>query len=329
MLVALSTLVAASDAVDLNRGTVRLWIRVAFGVALLVAAGVGALLVKRVARRMKKAAAELGWTYRGEGTPLPPGVFSGFPFAGWSDGRVDHDIWGVWRDYRARAFVLRGSPPGYSARFHVTVLEIPRPMPLIEFHPRSNLQRNFDLESEVATGYPEFDKRWRVVCRDPQFASAIVTPQLVERLLAERSAIVPVTIDNQGLYTWAPVHRATKHDFQAVLTVLADVAEIATQRLGQLERGEVSLASSPAPMQQTGVAPKPKKRKNRNYLAILSVILPLTIVLVPVGIALGHLAIRASRRGEATNHRWAVVGLVFGYAMIAIFVAAAVTSQFA
>ena len=325
-----SPLVAASGSAELDRGTVNFWIRIAFAVAVAVVMAIGAMIVSRVARGMKRAAAELGWTYRREGTPVPAHVLAGFPFGGLEDGAVEHEISGLWRTHRAKAFILRKSPPGYSARFHVTMLETSRALPLVEIHPRGNLQRRFDIDLDVATGSAEFDKRWRVVCRDPNVARAMVTPQLMERLLAERAAIVPVTIDNATLYTWAPVHRALKQKMQASLTLLADVAVIVAHAQVQTDRGELSpapMAPSPSATQRSNATPK--RKHNKNYLAILSIILPLTFVLAPAGILFGHFAIRAARRGEANNHRWAIVGLVFSYGMAAIFVAAMLMAQFA
>ena len=304
--------------------------RLALLVGVLVAMAIGAIIVSRVARGMKRTAAELGWIYRREGTPIPVHALAGFPFGGLEDGAVEHDISGLWRSHRARAFILRKSPPGYSARFHVTLFETTRALPLVEIHPRANLQRRFDIDLDVATGSAEFDKRWRVVCRDPDVARAIVTPPLMERLLAERAAVVPVTIDNATVYTWAPVHRALKQKMQASLTLLADVAVIVAHAAVEADRGELAHASVPVTTSATQRSnATPKRKGSKNYLAILSIILPLTFVLAPAGILFGHLAIRAARRGEANNHRWAVVGLVFSYGMVAIFVAAMLMARLA
>ena len=98
-----------------------------------------------------KVGAALGWDYRRTGTLLSAPGLTGFPFAGLPTGEVIDEISGVWRDRPARLFVLKDAPPGYSTKFQLTMLWMPAPMPPIEFHPRSNLQRNFDIESEVTT----------------------------------------------------------------------------------------------------------------------------------------------------------------------------------
>ncbi len=325
MIVALHALAAATDAEEITPGTARLLARIGLLVLLACGAAIGAIVVSRLARRMKKDAGELGWVYRREGTPVPLGAISGFPFQGLASGDVEHEISGQWRGADARAFILHSIPHGFSGRFSVTMMGISTPTPLVEIHPRTNFQRNFDGSTDVTTGSPEFDKRWRVMSRDPQFARALLTPALMERLLADRSAEIPIAIENSVIFTWSPVHRAARRDIRTSLDLLTDVAIIVADAAGRFVRDGAAdpAASAPPPVE----AAKPKK--SRRFLAVLSLILPLTFVLAPVGIVCGHAAIRACRRGEANNYRYAVIGLWFGYGIVAIFVVAMLLSEFA
>lgn len=305
-------LFVSSEAVEIDRGTARIWIRVVAAVVLAIAAAIGAALMNRVGRAMKKTAKSLNWTYRRTGTPLAVQSFAGFPLAGMASGVVDHEISGTWRGHYGKAVVLHESPPGYSAKFQVTMLALARPMPTIQIHPRSNLQRNFDLGSEVPTGVAEFDKRWRVMCADARYVRSVLTPRLMQRLLANPAAEIPVTIDGSTVYSWSPIHRAAGRNIAATLDLLADVAEMLSLGLAQVS--EPGPAPSPdlaeaRPPSSAVSTPKPRK----NFLAVLSVILPITFLLAPLGVLLGHASLRANRRGEANNHRWAVIGLTFSY----------------
>jgi hypothetical protein len=310
-------LFATSDAVEIDRGTVRLWVRIGAIVVVVIAMAVGAIFMSRVARKIKKAGASLGWVYRRTGTPVAVHDFAGFPFAGLGSGEVDHEIAGVWRGHPAKVFVLHESPPQYSAKFQVTMLSLRSPMPLVEFHPRSNLQRQFSAETDVPTDSAEFNKRWRVMCRDPRYARAVATPRLMERLLAEGAAQNPVTVDGSSIYTWAPVHRAAGRDIQANLALLVDVAGLIPLRLGQFDGwGEAVSPDGHRTGTDSAVVAKPQRKKN--YLAVLTVILAFTFLLAPLGILVGHASLRANRRGEASNHRWATLGLACSYGITAI-----------
>ena len=320
MILGSSTLLVTSTAVEIDRFTVNMWVRIGAAVLIVIATVIGAALLNRVARKIKKVGAGLGWVYRRKGTPLAVQEFRGFPLGGLASGAVDHEISGVWRGRPGKVFVLHESPPAYSAKFQVTMLALARPMPVIELHPRSNLQRNFDLAQEVLTGFDEFDKRWRVICQDPRYVRSIMTPGLMQRLLTDPSAQIPVTIDGSAIYSWSPVHRAPGGDVPATLGLLADVAEMLPLGLGGFGGfGEVASVPSPgpaAPLPDAQIVARPQPSKNS--LALLSVLASVTCFLAPLGVILGHASLRANRRGEANNHRWAIIGLVFSYAITGV-----------
>jgi hypothetical protein len=91
-------------------------------------------------------------------------------------------------------------------RFHVMVIDLPAPLPVLELT-REGIGARFaealggqDIEFESEA----FNSAWRVTARDPKFASDIVRPQLMERLLRPDATSTSFRIEADSLLTWVP-----------------------------------------------------------------------------------------------------------------------------
>lgn len=319
--------VVAATATGSEQGPSAIWVRAGVAVAAVLALLIMAAITSRAARGLRRQARKIGWFYQRSGGPIAPGSFAGFPLGWLADGTVDHEITGVWRGRLGKALITSKAPQGYSVAFRVTMLKLTRAMPLVELLPRSSTVRRFDARAEVATGVPEFDARWRVLCADHRFAGAIATTPVIRRLMRLGSGEIPVTVEGSYIYTWVPVHRAGSQDLVSALELLADIAELLPVGLPAVPKPARAQASPAVPFAAAATQPNPmvmipaRPLSSKNYLGLLSILAAVTCFLAPVGIVLGHGALRANRRGEANNRAVALTGLVIAYALTSVLVA--------
>jgi hypothetical protein len=200
------------------------------------------------------------------------------------------------------------------------------PLPAIEFHPRSNRVRVLDVGSALAFESAAFNARWRIIATDLVYAHAVVHPRLMERLLAAGHNEAPITIDGASIYTWSTSKREAHRRFERSLDLLSDVVEsipphvIREYGTGRKASGK-PIASLVLPdVESTSAFAVRGREKNR--LARLSLTLAATIFGAPAAVVVGHMSLRAVKRGEANNPRTARAGLILGYILSPLAIAA-------
>lgn len=96
--------------------------------------------------------------------------------------------------------------------FQVTLVELPVSLPGIEFVPETLASRfarqlgrgDIDVESHA------FNEHWRVVCDDPRYAHAVLTPRMVARLLEPDVAELAIRIEGSALLCWQAGRQGTE-----------------------------------------------------------------------------------------------------------------------
>jgi hypothetical protein len=109
--------------------------------------------------------------------------------------------------------------------FQVTLVELPVILPRLEIVPETVAEKfvkslgggDLDVESY------EFNRRWRVLCRDPRYAHAVLDPRMVERLLQPDALELAIRIEGGAVLAWQPgrVGTATLARRLGVLTGVA------------------------------------------------------------------------------------------------------------
>jgi hypothetical protein len=234
---------------------------------LIVAAGVGSLWffdsvrLSRQGKEFSEFAERFGWQYVSSSREYNS-RFASFPFD--ADGAS------------AQQNVLRGSLNGVpcvaftqirterdakgnekSEPFSTTLVELPVRLPRIEIVPESFAEKfvkslgggDLDVESY------EFNRRWRVLCRDPRYAHAVLDPRMVERLLQPDALDLAIRIEGGAVLAWQPGLAGTDtlaRRFGVLTAVARRIPEHVVREYR--ERGALNVPPSERPIPPTAPA---------------------------------------------------------------------------
>jgi len=171
-----------------------------------------ALVVVLESQRRRRArvtawAAANGWQYQASAPELTQ-RWQGAPFGVGSSRRATEVLTGTWQGRSATSFTYRYSVSNGKSRstftFQVLTLGLPAFLPTLELSPEGLGDRvakalgGQDLEFESA----DFNRAWRVTSRMPKFASDVVHPRLMERLM-QPGARANIRIEGTDILTWS------------------------------------------------------------------------------------------------------------------------------
>jgi hypothetical protein len=270
----------------------------------------------RLRQDMIGAARELGFQPGGQNGQVRQLGLTRYPFEFRANHPVKSFMLGAWKGHRALMFFFphlgsSNNPVDY----WIDMVEMPGYLPWLELHPRKNKRRRFYLGDDVTVDSAEFNARWRVKCRDAEFAREFLHPGVIQRLIALGADGVPVTFNGRRAYIWTVRRDAKEESLVGHFDLLADLVAMIP---AQVWRKYGSDSPIPEPgddgAASAGLAQQYGPTWDKNNLASLSILFSL-LLFFPVGIFLGHWAIRAYRKGEASNFKTAVVGTVLGYAV--------------
>ena len=207
---------------------------------LVPALGVVALMLqRRRVRRLTAWAALNGWEYRSSAPRLTE-CWQGRPFGVGTSRRATEVLSGTWQGRPATSFQYRYTEKSGENRethtFHVLTLTLPAFLPTLELTPEglgTRLARAIggqDLQFESE----DFNRAWRVTSRMPRFASDIVHPRLMERLLRPGSR-TNLRIEGTEILTWSA--GTTDLDLIAPRLGLLDAVVRSIPRFVWLEHG--------------------------------------------------------------------------------------------
>lgn len=176
--------------------------------ALVPVVGVlGLVLAQRRRRLLTAWAARNGWQYAGTAPALTE-RWQNAPFGIGSSRRATEVLTGIWQGRSATSFRYRYTSSDGDRRtvhtFHVLFLTLPAYLPTLELTPEGLGARlakavgGQDLEFELE----DFNRAWRVTSRMPRFASDVVHPRLMERLLRPGSR-ANIRIEGTDILTWS------------------------------------------------------------------------------------------------------------------------------
>jgi len=168
---------------------------------------VGVVLALRRRRLLTAWAARNGWQLTDSAPELTERWHTA-PFGIGSARRATEVLTGIWQGRAATSFRYRYTSSDGDRRtvhtFHVLVLALPAYLPTLELTPEGLGARlakavgGQDLEFESA----DFNDAWRVTSRMPRFASDVVHPRLMERLLRPGSR-ANLRIEGTDILTWS------------------------------------------------------------------------------------------------------------------------------
>ncbi len=175
----------------------------------------GAAAVASAVYRHKRAAAlrewaqKIGWTYVGSDSSLT-GRWRGEPFGrGHSQGATEV-ITGAYGGHPAVSFAYRFTTGSGKNRqtheYHVVAMAMPAWLPTVQLTPEgigSRVVSAFggqDLEFESE----EFNRLWRVEARDPRYASDVLHPRTLERLVRPDARGLSLRIEGSDVLCWSP-----------------------------------------------------------------------------------------------------------------------------
>lgn len=180
------------------------------GVAVLLLPALGVVTLVRQRRRLRTLTAWAtlnGWEYRSSAPQLTE-CWHGLPFGVGTSPRATEVLSGTWQGRPATSFQYRYTDRSGENRtnhtFHVLALTLPTFLPTLELIPEGLGTRlakalgGQDLEFESE----DFNQAWRVTSRMPRFASDVVHPRLMERLLRPGSR-TNLRIEGTAILTWS------------------------------------------------------------------------------------------------------------------------------
>jgi hypothetical protein len=196
------------------------------GVALLV---VGAWwFARQREKRLREFAAQIGWRYVGTDPNLRD-RWKGMPFGTGSSRRVSEVLVGTYAGRPAVSFQYRYTTGSGDDRqthtFHVIALSLPVWLPGLQLTPQglgARLAMAFggqDIELESA----DFNKAWRVEARDAKFASDVLHPRTMERLLRADARGLSLRLEGGDVLCW----EAGSHDIDVLAARLGVMSALA------------------------------------------------------------------------------------------------------
>lgn len=293
--------------------------------------GAGLLLVRTGVApetiEAQRIAASMGWASRpaAEAAGIIPGTQYPFRLAlkpqALSVGR--------WRGYEARRWLL-------GSQFAVEAVEVRGNMPALHITPNTKAFENaMGQGSDFRTGDAGFDSAWRIWCRYPEYARAMLSEAVRAILATEKLQGVPVLFEGGFVCTWTPLSA------QSVTAIDGHLESLAALRgaISNQVLSHYSLAGSATVLRDpTGTSvPMPGNhgpgpglaasvvrtgevaQRDKNQFARLSVLLPFTFFFAPVGLVLGILGVRAAKRGEASNGGLAKLGIGLSIGILVLF----------
>ena len=153
-------------------------------------------------------AAQRGWTYAASDAALTA-LWSGQPFGVGRSRRATEVLSGTFEGMPVTSFTYRWTTGDRQRQQtetrHVVVVGLPAFLPTLEITPdgvgaklaKAVGGQDLRFESE------EFNRTWRVECRLPKFASDVVHPRLMERLLEADARGESMRIEGTAILTWA------------------------------------------------------------------------------------------------------------------------------
>lgn len=182
--------------------TLMLWL---VGVPGLVALGIW--MEHRRRQRVMTWAVAIGWTYVGSDRSLVD-RWQGRPFGVGHSKRVSELVTGTFQGRRAMSFRYRyttGSGKNQSTiTHHVLVLSLPAYLPTLELTPEglgAKLAKAFGGQ-DIRFESEDFNRSWRVEAFEPKFASDVVHPRLMERLMRDDAGGLSLRIEGTDMLCW-------------------------------------------------------------------------------------------------------------------------------
>lgn len=221
--------------------------------AVLGFGGVIALLVWAVVTQQRKArarvldlqgfAAHRGWRFTADGSGLEQ-RFEGAPFGrgfGQAATKVlegTHHGWPfIAFDY---SYVTSGGRDRGNDHHHFSVvsMHLGVAVPRLQIHPQTALARFFSdsFGGDYHIGYPAFDDVFHIDAQSPEFAHAVLTPQMCQLLLATRGRALRFERDSLVMFR-AGVHEPAEVD--AVLELMRQILETVPTPVWERLHGDV------------------------------------------------------------------------------------------
>lgn len=180
-------------------------------------------------KRIKAWAAASGWTYVGT-DPTLVDRWQGEPFGTGHSRHASEVMVGRWGGRPAISFVYSyrtGSGKNETTyTFHVLALPLPAFLPTLELTPENlgtRLARAFGGQ-DIQFESDDFNRAWRVECRDLKFAHDVVHPRLMERLLRPDARGAQLRIGGTDILTWSSGSTVTER-IAPRLSLMAAVIE--------------------------------------------------------------------------------------------------------
>jgi hypothetical protein len=122
-----------------------------------------------------------------------------------------------------------GYPPG-EQMLAIELADLPRPLPPLRLYPTvfDNIATTRSTEPAFVSESVDFNAKWTVRARDARYASAILTPRFMERLLRDDASDMTLIIDGGALITMTFDAIVPNDRIAAHLAVLRDLISLIT-----------------------------------------------------------------------------------------------------
>lgn len=233
-----------------------------FVLVLVLSAGVLWLVDSRQAARQGREFSHFaqthGWEYVRSSREYNT-RFHSFPLDAAAASAQENVLRGSLNGVRCATFthvrIIRDSRGNESREpFQVTLVELPVVLPRLELVPETVAERfvkslgggDLDVESY------EFNRRWRVLCRDPRYAHAVLDPRMVERLLQPDALDLAIRFEGGAVLAWQP-GRVGTDTLARRLGVLTGVARRIPEHVVReyRERGALNVPGAERPFPPT------------------------------------------------------------------------------
>lgn len=212
--------------------------------SVLIFLGCGALVLtlgvvlhsrsyRRRRARVQAWAAERGWTYRAEAPELVD-RWTRFPFGPGYDCRATEVITGTFRGRSCLSMSFQRTDKGerrddspVTSLHHVVAVPLPVAVPSLVMSPEhsgTRLQKFLGWQ-DIEVNSEAFNQRWRLTGQAPADVRRLLTPWLMDRLLAPDGGGLTIVFEGVDVYAV----RSGQQDEQTIeptLALLSDVADL-------------------------------------------------------------------------------------------------------
>ncbi len=189
---------------------------------------IGGCVIAFMRRRTRRVGLRArGWVVKWRRLRMFDGRFHLFPFGHLKRLRLTSAAYGGYLGASCASFSVWPRWQMVRRFYDVDLVELPKTLPPLALFPERQYERVAAAlgGKDILTESDAFNRRWRVVGRDPRYALAVLHPLMMEFLASADFDDMPISIEGGAIMTWHP-GRSRMETLGKRLTLLHGVAAL-------------------------------------------------------------------------------------------------------